>query len=156
MIIGTIEVTLLSKAGGLLTKRLHLTPSGALANDSSQCRMSRGRVERVRLADWREFARMIEATKPHVAYALGRMVAGLPDTAQLVLKSDPQAGQPGFVSRTQSNFIYEPGKPAFVLVVQRREGGRARRGGNAEGARDCDRGGVGQWGIEAGRRARIR
>lgn len=50
-----LELTRLIKDGGVLTKRLHLTPEGMLAKDSSQCRMSLGRMERVRLEDWRSF-----------------------------------------------------------------------------------------------------
>jgi hypothetical protein len=47
-----VEVTRFTKAGGALSKRLHLMDS-ALANDSSLCRMSTGRMERIRLDDWR-------------------------------------------------------------------------------------------------------
>ena len=107
-----IEVTRFVKSGGLLSKRLHLN-DGELANNSSQCRMSRGRAERVILANWRGFGPMIEATPSNVALALGRLRDGLPDTAQLVRKSNLQ---PGFVARTQDNFIYLKGAPALALL----------------------------------------
>ena len=110
------ELTRLTKAGGPLTKQLHLTPDGKLANDSTQCRMARGQLERIRLEDWRSFGPLIETTAPNVAYALGRLIDGLPDKARLVTKGDPEAGQPGVVARTQSNFLYRPGAPAFVLI----------------------------------------
>jgi hypothetical protein len=111
-----LELTRLIKDGGVLTKRLHLTPEGKLANDSSQCRMSIGRMERVRLEDWRSFGPLIEATPPNVAYALGALRDPLPDAVGLALKDDPQAVQPGVVARTQLNFVYRPGAPAFVRI----------------------------------------
>jgi hypothetical protein len=110
-----IEVTRLVKDGGPLTKRLHLTAEGALANDSSQCRMSRGHLERVRLADWREFASLIETTPYDTAWAAGSLRDGIPDSARLVTKDDPRAGQPGFVARKTENFVYQPGLPALTL-----------------------------------------
>ena len=112
--INAIEVTRLVKAGGPLSKRLHLT-DGQLANDSSACRMSTGRMERIRLDDWRALATLIEATPRNVAWALGALRDDLPDETRLVLRDDPQAGAPGFVARTADNFIYRPNRLAFVL-----------------------------------------
>src|SRR5271166_3761457 len=111
-----IGITRLTKAGGPLTKRLHLTADGKLDNDSSQCCMSRGRMERVVLADWRDLAPMIEAMPRNGALALGILRDGLPDAVRLVLKDDPQAGTPGCVARTQDNFNYKPGEPAMGLL----------------------------------------
>src|SRR5580658_185728 len=85
-----IEVTRLIKAGGSLTKKLHLTPDGRLANDSSECRMAVGRMERIRLDDWRDFGALIEKTPRNTAWALGALRDGLPDATRLVLKDDPQ------------------------------------------------------------------
>jgi hypothetical protein len=113
--ISGVEVTRFTKAGGALSKRLHLM-DGALANDSSLCRMSTGRMERVRLNDWRAFAPLIEATPRNAAWALGALRDDLPDAMRLVRKDDPQAGKPGFVARTSDNFIYRPNRPAFVLL----------------------------------------
>ncbi len=111
-----VEVTRLTKAGGPLTKRLHLAADGALTNNSSQCRMSRGRLRRVRLADWRDLAQLIEDTPYNSAWALGVLRDGFPDETQLVLKDDPRAGKPGFVARTAENFVYREGRPALVLL----------------------------------------
>ena len=112
----SIEVTRLINAGGPLTKKLHLTADGALANDSSLCRMSTGRMQRVRLGDWRDFAPLIEATPYNTAWALGALLDCFPDETRLVLKDDLQAGKPGFVARTAENFIYRPNCRAFVLL----------------------------------------
>ena len=110
-----IECTRLIKADGPLTKKLHLAADGKLANDSSQCRMSRGRAERAPLVDLRAFATLIEATPSNVALALGRLRDGLPDAVQVVVKRDLKAGKPGFIARTQDNFVYRKGKPALAL-----------------------------------------
>src|SRR5690349_1262163 len=109
-----IEITRLVNAGGPLTKKLHLSADGALANDSSACRMSRGKIERLRLEDWRDFALLIEQTPRNSAWALGALDARFPDVAQLVPKGDAQANKPGFVARTAENFHYRPDSPAFV------------------------------------------
>ena len=111
-----IELTRLIKANGPLTKKLHLTAGGKLDNDSTQCQMATGRIERIQLDDWREFGPLIEATPRNVAWALGSMLDGLPDTAHLTVKDDPQTGQSGFVARTADNFIYRPNRPAFILI----------------------------------------
>ena len=51
-----IEITRLVKSDGPLTKRIHLDPQGALANDSRDCRMSQGTMSRLPVPDLRTFA----------------------------------------------------------------------------------------------------
>jgi hypothetical protein len=111
-----VEVTRFVKADGPLTKRLHLTPDGKLTNDSSRCRMSCGRLERLSLGDWRAFAEFIVKTPPDAAWTTGALRDDLHDGASLVLKVDKRAGQPGFVSRTKGNFVYREGEPALALL----------------------------------------
>jgi hypothetical protein len=111
-----VEVTRLVKDGGPLTKRRHLAADGTLTNNSSQCCMAHGAIERVRLDDWRAFGPLIEATPYNAAWALGRLRDGVPDGARLVTKDDPRANEPGFVCRTAENFTYQPESPAFVLL----------------------------------------
>jgi len=111
-----VELTRLIKSGGPLTKKLHFAADGALLNDSSQCRMATGRMQRIRLADWRDFAPLIEGTPYNGAWALGALTDCYPDEMSVVTKNDPQAGKPGFVARTADNFIYREGCAAFVLL----------------------------------------
>jgi len=110
-----IEITRFIKDDGPLTKHIHLTPSGVLGNDSSDCRMARGTMIRERLDDWRAFAALIEATPRNVAYALGAMRPDLPETIHHVTKKDPQSGHPGFATRTKGTLLYPPRGPALVL-----------------------------------------
>jgi len=111
-----VEVTRLVKSGGPLTKKLHLAADGELVNDSSLCRMAKGRMERIRLDDWRALAPLIEATPRNVAWALGAMRDGLPDAARLVLKDSARAGKADCVARTSANLVYRPKRPALVLI----------------------------------------
>ena len=122
-----IELTRLINDDGVLTQRLHLTPEGKLAKDSSQCRMSIDRMERVRLEDWRRFGPLIEATPPNVAYALGALRDPLPDAVGLVRKDGAQAAQAGVVARTHLNFVYRPGGPRLRPGRLRHQGHARRR-----------------------------
>jgi hypothetical protein len=96
----SLEITRFEKTGGPLTKRVYLKPDGAIANDSSDCRMSRGVMHRQHLVDWRALAGLIEVTPRNTAYALGVMRPDLPDSVPPVTKRDPQSAQPGFATRT--------------------------------------------------------
>jgi hypothetical protein len=52
------EITVLQKAGGPLTKRISLF-EGALRNDASQCRMSKGWAKRARCDSVSQLAEII-------------------------------------------------------------------------------------------------
>jgi hypothetical protein len=112
----SLEITRFEKTGGPLTKRVYLKPDGAIANDSSDCRMSRGVMHRQHLVDWRALAGLIEVTPRNTAYALGVMRPGLPDSVPLVTKRDPRIAQPGFATRTAETILYREGRPAPVLL----------------------------------------
>jgi hypothetical protein len=55
-----IEITLLTKAGGPLTKRITLPNDGKLHSDGSACRMARGNARRMRLARPAELTGVVE------------------------------------------------------------------------------------------------
>ena len=61
-----------------MTKRVYLKPDGVTPAMVLTCRMSRGRMHRQRLVDWRALAGLIEVTPRNTAYALGVMRPGLP------------------------------------------------------------------------------
>ena len=73
------EVTLLTKAGGPLTKRISLDATGRVVSDGSACVMAEGRAERLRLAGPAALAAVLGAMAPDQAFALGRLRADLPD-----------------------------------------------------------------------------
>jgi hypothetical protein len=110
-----LEVTRLVKDHGPLTKRVHLAQDGTIANDSTNCRMSRGIMHRTSLPDWRDFAAVIEETPNNVAYALGTMRADLPASIHLVAKVEPQSEKPGFATRTRGTIQYRD-EPGLVLL----------------------------------------
>jgi hypothetical protein len=115
-LLSLVEITRFEKTGGPLTKRVYLKPDGAIADDSSDCRMSRGMMHRQNLDDWRALAGLIEETPRNTAYALGVMRPGLRDSVPLVTKSDPQSAQPGFATRTAETILYREGRPGPVLL----------------------------------------
>ena len=54
-----IEITLFTKSGGPLTKRISLTADGLLKSDGSECFMARGTAQRVGIISAKEFAKLI-------------------------------------------------------------------------------------------------
>jgi hypothetical protein len=68
-----IEITLLAKAGGPLTKRISLAVDGSLKSDGSACLMWRGVARRARFSDLYAFADCIGNLAQHEAVALGSL-----------------------------------------------------------------------------------
>ena len=95
-----IELTRITKAGGKVTKKLHLSPEGKFTNDSRDCRISRGRMQRLVLPDWRQIAAIIEFTPDNGAFALGVLQPELPTAVRLVPKRNPKSATPGYAPRT--------------------------------------------------------
>jgi hypothetical protein len=115
-LLSLVEITRFDKTGGPLTKRVYLNPDGAIANDSSDCRMSRGVMHRQHLLDWRALACLIEETPRNTAYALGVMRPDLPDSVPLVTRRDPRSAQLGFATRTAETILFREGRPGPVLL----------------------------------------
>ena len=80
------EITVLSKAGGILTKKISLSEDGNVIADGSACWMSNGRAERTAIADLHALAAVIEGLKPSQAIALGTLRPDLPDEISIVSK----------------------------------------------------------------------
>ena len=83
----TIELTVFSKTGGPLTKRVTLTADGKIASDGIACYMARGRAKRVRIGGVGELAALIERSDLKQAIALGSLRDGLPDEVRIVTKA---------------------------------------------------------------------
>ena len=67
----TMQVTIIAKSGGPLTKRISLAADGSLTSDGSACVMSRGTAKRFAFAGVEHFATLIEHFGPHQAISLG-------------------------------------------------------------------------------------
>jgi hypothetical protein len=111
-----VEITCFVKESGLLTKKIRLAADSTTVIDSSECRMSRGTMERVFFSDWRQLATGLGNLPSNTAIALGHMRPDFPDKVYLTTKDAPDCSRPGFAARTGGNIIYAPGEPAFVLL----------------------------------------
>lgn len=68
------------------------------------------------LADWRDFASILEETPHNVAYALGALRSDLPDSVVVVSKLNLKADDPEFVTRTKTNILPHKGVPGLILL----------------------------------------
>jgi hypothetical protein len=112
------EITLFSKFGGPLTKRISLTADGSIKSDGSACLMARGEARRCEIASVAQLAGLIEQLPANQAVALGALRTGLPDQVQVVTKAKLVNGvaQPDIIARTKDNIAYREGQPAFALL----------------------------------------
>jgi hypothetical protein len=108
------EITVFSKDGGPLTKRISLAPDGSVKSDGSACVMSTGTARRMRLDTLQELAVVIASLQSNEALALGALRDDLPDTVRVVPKRKLN-GKAGVIARTQDFIDFLPGKPALAL-----------------------------------------
>jgi hypothetical protein len=123
-IMSALEVVVFTKAdNGPLTKRIELQSDGGVRSDGSECRMSKGRVQRMRLADISQLAKLIEALTTSQALALGTLRAGVPDNVRVVTKKELNCkGGANVIARTADDIVYRQRQPAFVLLDFDRKG----------------------------------
>ena len=74
------EITLFEKSDGPLTKRISLAADGSVKSDGSACVMARGTARRVRIANVKQLATLIEQLPQNQAIALGALRTGLART----------------------------------------------------------------------------
>ena len=115
-----IEITILAKSGGPLTKRIFLDASGKLVSDGSACIMSNGTAHRVRFNGLPQFATGIASLGQNEAITLGAIRADLPDKVEVVTKRklDELNGNPvpDIIARTTTYINYRPNQAALVLL----------------------------------------
>ena len=112
-----IELALLKKSGGPLTKQISLDDMGAIRSDGSACIMLHGTASRLKIADIGGLADAINGFDEKHALTLGRLRTDLPDTIRVITKHKINANTgAGAIARTAESFVYEPGKPALVLL----------------------------------------
>ena len=115
-----IELTVFSRSGGVLTKRISLNENGAAVPDGSICLMTDGEAERTTIADLHALVAVIGGLKPYQAIALGTPRKELPDKVEIVSKGKLNGG--GAVTRTLDNFVFRKGEPALALLDIDRKG----------------------------------
>jgi len=114
---GVIEITVFTKEGGPLTKRIWLNEDGALKSDGSQCIMPTGVARRFRFERMQNLAAHIGGLQSDQAIAAGSLRADLPDRVGVVTKRKLNgANHPGIIARTQDYLIFPPGEAALALV----------------------------------------
>jgi hypothetical protein len=107
-----LEITLLAKDGGPLTKRIMLGKDGMPRSDGSACSMAHGEAKRLRLNGIAELAAVIDTLNSCQAIALGALRDGLPERVAITTK-DKLNGQA--IARTASNIVYCRGRAALKL-----------------------------------------
>jgi hypothetical protein len=115
--VSALQLTILAKSGGPLTKRLSLAENGLLIADGSACVMSAGTARRFEFSRLHQVATLIEQLQPHQAIALGRLRPGLPDQVEVVSKRKLNGGDhANLIARTQDYLFYQTGEPALALI----------------------------------------
>jgi hypothetical protein len=110
-----LELTLIEKAGGPLTKSISLSGAG-IKSDGSACVMTTGTASRLRLRDLGELAERIQRFQAKHALTLGVLRPDFPDPVAIVTRRALNGEtRPGVVARTGENFLYRPGYPALLL-----------------------------------------
>jgi hypothetical protein len=113
----TCEITIFTKSGGPLTKRIALAADGTIISDASGCVMSRGSAQRTKVASVEQLAGLIDSIGSDQALALGALRNGLPDQVEIVAKAKLNgAAQPGTIARIAADINYRPGQAAFALL----------------------------------------
>ncbi len=110
----TIEVTVLKKDRGILSKRISLNADGEVVSDGSACAMAHGRARRRRVAGLAELAELIGGMKPIECLCLCPLRADLGDDV-VIATVEELANNPHAVARTAENLGYRAGEPAFGL-----------------------------------------
>jgi hypothetical protein len=112
-----MEVAIIAKSGGPLTKRISLAADGSLTSDGSACVMSRGTAKRFTFAGVEQFATLIEHFAPHQAITLGGLRPDLPNEVSVTTKRKLNgAHESEVIARTSDYFVFRPGEPALALV----------------------------------------
>ncbi len=113
---GGVEVTLFTKSGGPLTKRISLGADGKVTSDGSACTMSKGTARRVKIADVGQFGRLVEAMTRNEAIALGTLRPGLPNQVKVVTKDKNNGSAVDVIARTADSIVFRPNEPALALL----------------------------------------
>jgi hypothetical protein len=124
-----IQLTVLTKSGGILTKVISLAPDGSISSDASACVMARGTAARIEIDTVQQLADLIENLPPNSAIALGALRSDLPDPVKVISKDrlakarlNSATVASNIIARTGSEIVFQKGQPAFALLDFDRKG----------------------------------
>ena len=109
------SVTVFTKADGILSKRIWLSPEGRVQSDGSDCKMWEGTAKRAKANTAAELAEIIGTCTSRQALALGYPGDGVPDDVRVVTKAKLNQN-PNAIARTREFISYRKGVPAWVLL----------------------------------------
>jgi hypothetical protein len=112
-----IELTVFTKSGGVLSKRISLNGDGTVKSDGSECVMKYGQARRAHLAGVHDLAELIDRLEASEAIALGRLRSDLANDVAVTTKYklDTVNGH-DIIARTDNDIIYNADDPVFVLL----------------------------------------
>src|SRR5262249_61980337 len=112
------ELTLFTRANGVLSKRIPLGADGKINNEAA-CAMGSGRAERVKVDGVAGLGELIARLSSKQALALGMLHPDLSDVVSVItaerfrqLSAPPATTLP----RPATNLTYPPGRPALLPV----------------------------------------
>jgi hypothetical protein len=115
--VSALQITVLTKSDGPLTKRITLGDDGSPKSDGRACMMSRGTARRFEFRCVQQAADQIERLGSDEALALGRLRPGLSDRVEVTTKRKLNgAHHPDVIARTPEYLVYQPGEPALALI----------------------------------------
>jgi hypothetical protein len=125
-----IEITLLAKHDGPLTKQISLARDGSVKSDGSTCIMARGTARRVSIGNVCELAEFSERMHSSEALALGTLRQDLPDRVEIVTKRALDelngAARPDIIAHRERHYL-PPRRGGVCAVRLRRERYAGRR-----------------------------
>jgi hypothetical protein len=118
-----LQLTILAKRGGPLTKRISLVDNGVLESNGSACIVSSGTARRFEFSRVQQIAALIEQLGPHQATTLGQLRPGLSDEVEVTTRRKLNGtDHRNLIARTHDYLIYRSGEPALALIDYDRKG----------------------------------
>lgn len=108
-------MTEVAKRNGALTKRIKPDGKGGIIKDASQCRLTDGSVEILRLSLLELASKYLRSLPPNKAIVHGLPFGSSPGDKFNVVSEQLFSDQPGTITRTKKYFGYPENKPGLGL-----------------------------------------
>lgn len=109
------SITVFSKHGGPLTKRISLDERGGISADGSACVMTAGSARSVAAPTAEALAAVIAGLGSDQALGLGTLAVGTPAEITTKHRLNGHAA-PGVIARTADSIVFRPGEAAWALL----------------------------------------